>query len=108
MATGAINGRISADGHNPYRAIEVARMPAGEQEAFATAFERDIAGPLGLVVGTPEHTMAWTVGRATWLAAWKREKEAEAASRRAAMAGAVTTLDQGLVVAQVEQLGGTR
>lgn len=52
----------------PYAAIEITRpLPRGEQDAFYAAFERDIAGPLGLVAYSEEWWRAYNTARRSWL-----------------------------------------
>jgi hypothetical protein len=88
-----VAARIIAD--NPFQIIELRKpMPPGEFEAFEEAFGREVAGPLGLAVGDPAHTLAWTVGQAMWMAAWERDLRLRAARRRAEMAGVEVPLGE--------------
>jgi hypothetical protein len=61
-------GTTGAAVETPYAAIELTfPLPPGEQAALFAAFERDIAGPLGLVPYSRPWWEAYHVYRRAWL-----------------------------------------
>lgn len=73
----SLNGKFRASRRNPYEVIELRprELPVMENDDCTDAFQREVAGPLGLERSSEEYVKAWTVYRRAWRTRWFRSLE---------------------------------